>query len=95
MLADPRATEALVDNFAAQWLNLRRVEEVVVDPERYPNYDLSLLQAFQQETELFVGSTRKMNLDSGYLSFLTCFALQATPLRVSFLTDRSCQARPK
>ena len=57
MLADPRATEALVDNFAAQWLNLRRVEEVVVDPDRYPNYDLSLLQAFQQETELFVGST--------------------------------------
>jgi len=44
MLADPRATDALVDNFAAQWLNLRRVEEVVVDPERYPNYDLSLLQ---------------------------------------------------
>ncbi|MEO8258859.1 MAG: DUF1592 domain-containing protein [Acidobacteriota bacterium] len=57
MLADPRASEALVDNFAAQWLNLRRVEEVVVDPERYPNYDLSLLQAFQRETELFVGST--------------------------------------
>ena len=57
MLADPRATDALVDDFAAQWLNLRRVEEVVVDPERYPNYDVSLLQAFQQETELFVGST--------------------------------------
>jgi len=55
MLADPRATDALVDNFAAQWLNLRRVEEVVVDPERYPNYDLSLLQGFQRETELFVG----------------------------------------
>ena len=57
MLADPRATEALVDDFAAQWLNLRRVDEVVVDPERYPNYDLSLLQGFQRETELFVGST--------------------------------------
>src|SRR5437764_302004 len=57
MLADPRATDALVTDFAAQWLNLRRVEEVVVDPERYPNYDLSLLQAFQRETELFVGST--------------------------------------
>ncbi|MEP7304456.1 MAG: DUF1592 domain-containing protein [Acidobacteriota bacterium] len=57
MLADPRATDALVDGFAAQWLNLRRVEEVVVDPDRYPNYDLSLLQAFQRETELFVGST--------------------------------------
>jgi len=57
MLADPRALDALVDGFAAQWLNLRRVEEVVIDPERYPNYDLSLLQAFQRETELFVGST--------------------------------------
>jgi Protein of unknown function (DUF1592). len=49
--------DTLVDDFAAQWLNLRRVEEVVVDQDRYPNYDLSLLQAFQRETELFVGST--------------------------------------
>ncbi|OLC78462.1 MAG: hypothetical protein AUH72_15900 [Acidobacteria bacterium 13_1_40CM_4_65_8] len=57
MLADARATDALVNDFAAQWLNLRRVDEVVVDPERYPNYDLSLMQAFQRETELFVGST--------------------------------------
>jgi mono/diheme cytochrome c family protein len=57
MLADPRATDALVDDFAAQWLNLRRVGEVVVDPDRYPNYDESLLQAFQKETEMFVAST--------------------------------------
>jgi len=57
MLADPRATEALVNDFAAQWLNLRRVEEVVVDPDRYPNYDESLLQAFKRETEMFVAST--------------------------------------
>src|SRR5262249_15333668 len=54
MLADPRAIDALVNNFAAQWLNLRRVEEVVVDPEKFPNYDLSLMQAFQTETEMFV-----------------------------------------
>jgi len=57
MLADPRAADALVKNFAAQWLNLRQVEDVVVDPNKYPNYDESLLQAFQQETEMFVGST--------------------------------------
>jgi mono/diheme cytochrome c family protein len=57
MLADPRASEALVNDFAAQWLNLRRVAEVVVDPERYPNYDLTLMAAFKRETELFVGST--------------------------------------
>jgi mono/diheme cytochrome c family protein len=56
MLADPRAADALVNGFAAQWLNLRRVDEVVVDPTRYPNYDLSLMQAFEKETELFVGS---------------------------------------
>ena len=49
MLADPRSTEALVDDFAAQWLNLRRVAEVVVDPERYPNYDLTLMDAFKRK----------------------------------------------
>ena len=57
LLADPRGTEALVDDFAAQWLNLRRVVEVVVDPNQYPNYDETLLRAFIRETELFVGST--------------------------------------
>jgi hypothetical protein len=57
MLADPRALDSLVGNFAAQWLNLRRVSEVVVDPVRYPNYDLSLLQAFRTETEMLVAET--------------------------------------
>jgi hypothetical protein len=72
MLADPRSSDALVDNFAAQWLNLRRVGDVVVDPLRYPNYDESLLQAFKHETELFVASTlredRSLNdlLDADY-----------------------------
>jgi hypothetical protein len=61
MLADPRAPHALVNDFAAQWLNLRRIDEVVVDPQRYPNYDLSLLQGFQRETELFVASTIREN----------------------------------
>jgi hypothetical protein len=57
MVADPRATRALVDNFAAQWLNLRRVGEVVVDPDIYPDFDESLLQAFEEETRLFLTST--------------------------------------
>ena len=57
MLADSRATDSLVNGFAAQWLNLRLVEDVVVDPDKYPNYDLSLLQGFQKETEMFVAST--------------------------------------
>jgi hypothetical protein len=47
----------LVHDFASQWLNLRQVADVVVDPDKYPNYDETLLQSFQQETELFVAST--------------------------------------
>lgn len=57
MLADPRSNDALVNDFAAQWLNLRRVPEVVVDPRYYPNFDENLLQAFEKETEMFVAST--------------------------------------
>ena len=57
MLADPRAADALVQDFAAQWLNLRRVGEVVIHPDFYPQFDGSLLDAFKQETELFVAST--------------------------------------
>jgi hypothetical protein len=56
MVADPRAIEALVDGFAAQWLNLRLLPEKLADPLKYPDFDDSLLEAFQQETELFVGS---------------------------------------
>jgi len=57
MLADPRAVSAFVDGFAAQWLNLRRVDDVVVHPDFYPNYDESLLEAFKTETRMFVAST--------------------------------------
>ena len=57
MVADPKATDALVHDFAAQWLNLRRLSEVVVHPDFYPNFDESLLNGFREETELFVGST--------------------------------------
>jgi hypothetical protein len=57
MLGDRKAIDALVSDFAAQWLNLRRIDEVVVHPDFYPNFDDSLLEAFKQETEMFVGST--------------------------------------
>jgi hypothetical protein len=57
MLADARANDTLVNDFAAQWLNLRRVDEVVAHPDVYPSFDDSLLEAFKKETELFVSST--------------------------------------
>jgi hypothetical protein len=56
MLADPRASHALVEGFAAQWLNLRLLPEKLADPNRYPDFDDSLLDAFRQETELFIAS---------------------------------------
>jgi hypothetical protein len=56
MIADPKAS-ALVKDFAAQWLNLRQVVDVVIDPTKYPEYDETLLQGFVTETEMFVEST--------------------------------------
>jgi mono/diheme cytochrome c family protein len=55
MLADPRA-EALVTNFAGQWLQLRNLRGIVPNPEQFPDFDDNLRQAFQRETELFVAS---------------------------------------
>ncbi len=55
MLADARAT-ALVDNFASQWLSLRRVGAIAPDPNLFPGFDENLREAFQRETELFVES---------------------------------------
>jgi mono/diheme cytochrome c family protein len=57
MLGDARAIPALVGDFAAQWLNLRRVEEVVAHPDFYPDFDDNLLDGFRRETELFITST--------------------------------------
>jgi mono/diheme cytochrome c family protein len=57
MLADRRASSNLVDDFAAQWLNLRRIGEVTAHPDVYPDFDDNLLEAFRQETTLFIEST--------------------------------------
>jgi hypothetical protein len=55
MLRDPRA-QALVDNFAGQWLRLRNVTAVRPDTRMFPDFDENLRQAFRRETELFFGS---------------------------------------
>jgi hypothetical protein len=55
MLADPRS-EALVTNFAAQWLFLRNLQTTLPDNATFPNFDDNLRQAFRRETELFVES---------------------------------------
>jgi mono/diheme cytochrome c family protein len=55
MLADPRA-DALVANFAGQWLQLRNVRSVQPNSDEFPDFDDNLRQAFRRETELLFTS---------------------------------------
>ena len=52
MLNDPRS-KSLVDNFAMQWLQLKRLKTVAPDPKRFPTFNEDLRQAMTKETELF------------------------------------------
>jgi hypothetical protein len=52
MLHDKRS-EALADNFAGQWLELRKLESVAPDHEKFPDFDNYLRMSMQQETEKF------------------------------------------
>ncbi|MGH9255318.1 MAG: DUF1592 domain-containing protein [Vicinamibacterales bacterium] len=58
MLADPRS-QALVTNFAGQWLYLRNLAAASPDPRMFPDFDDNLRQAFRRETELFFESIVK------------------------------------
>jgi len=69
MLADERGVNTLVEDFAAQWLNLRRLDEVTINTVLFPHYDVSLLEAFGRETELFIRET--LLTDSSILDLLS------------------------
>ena len=68
MIADPKA-EALGKNFMPQWLGLRRGEAVHPHHRLFPNFDESLREAFNRETELFFDSM--LQEDRNVLEFLT------------------------
>jgi hypothetical protein len=53
LLREPRAA-ALVDNFAAQWLQLRNLDRSRPDPKRYTTVDDEVVDAMRRETHLFV-----------------------------------------
>lgn len=55
MLQDPKAT-AMIDNFAGQWLELRRLESAVPDRDKFPQFEEYLRMSMRQETELFFRS---------------------------------------
>jgi hypothetical protein len=61
MVADERAN-ALVSNFAGQWLQLRNLEaKVVPDLLMFPDFDDNIRKAFRLETELLFGYIMREN----------------------------------
>jgi mono/diheme cytochrome c family protein len=68
MLADRRA-EALVTNFAGQWLHLRNVRTVLPNSDEFPDFDDNLRQSFRRETELLFESV--MREDRNVLDLMT------------------------
>jgi hypothetical protein len=55
MLVDPRS-QALVKNFAGQWLYLRNIARISPDQTTFPNFDDNLRAALAKETELLIES---------------------------------------
>jgi hypothetical protein len=52
MLKDPKAN-ALVENFAGQWLELRRLESAAPDRDKFPGFEDYLRMSMRKESELF------------------------------------------
>jgi hypothetical protein len=68
MIADERS-QALVKNFAAQWLYLRNMQAVFPNSALYPDFDDNLRQSLRRETELFFDSI--IREDHSILELLT------------------------
>lgn len=60
MLADPKSN-ALVENFAGQWLQLRDLERLSPDPVRFSAFDAGLRKSMRRETELLFTNILKEN----------------------------------
>ncbi|HSU53752.1 MAG TPA: DUF1592 domain-containing protein, partial [Candidatus Dormibacteraeota bacterium] len=67
MLHD-RKSQAFVENFAGQWLQLRNLKLVSPDPTEFPCFDETLRAAMQKETELFFENI--MREDRSVLEFI-------------------------
>jgi mono/diheme cytochrome c family protein len=67
MLKDPRS-EALADNFAGQWLELRKLEYDRPDHDKFPQFDEYLRLSMRQETEMFFEDV--VHNDRSILDFL-------------------------
>ncbi len=74
MLKDKKA-DALVQNFALQWLQLKRLQTFAPDHALFPQFDERLRRAMLRETELFFGEIMRedrsvMDLIDGDFTYL-------------------------
>lgn len=67
MLADPKSGR-LAENFGGQWLQLRNLDSVKPDPERFPQFNDDLREAMRRETGMFFEAV--MREDRSILDFL-------------------------
>ncbi|MBX2850678.1 MAG: DUF1592 domain-containing protein [Phycisphaeraceae bacterium] len=67
MLLDPRS-DALVENFAGQWLLLRKLDGLEMDTRKFPAFDAELREAMRSEAEHFFADVLRSN--RSVLSFL-------------------------
>ncbi len=67
MIADPKGYN-LVENWAAQWLQLRNLGRTKPDPKKFPTVDDELIDAMRKETSMFVDAIIKE--DRSLLDFI-------------------------
>lgn len=67
MMRDPKARR-FVTNFAGQWLELRNLDSVRPDPDKFPEFDSDLRDSMRQETTLFFEYV--MHEDRSILDFI-------------------------
>lgn len=63
LLADERS-ERFIEQFATQWLDLKGVDRVAVNPEFYPDFDAGLEPEMSKETHLFFREVFRQNMSA-------------------------------
>jgi hypothetical protein len=64
MLEDPKAS-AMAENFAGQWLEIRNLDSIKPDPQKFPAWGSELRDAMRTETRLFFDSILRENRPIG------------------------------
>jgi mono/diheme cytochrome c family protein len=60
MLADPKAS-AMAENFAGQWLEVRNIDSIKPDPQKFPAWTPELREAMKTETRMFFDWVLRQN----------------------------------